>query len=131
MHLLFVDANILFSAAWRKDAGFLRFWSLPDVQLMTSMYAVEEVLRNVEDAEVRARLENLVTRTTIVAEGDIDDVAESLALHQKDRPILAAAIRAKATHLLTGDRKDFGVLFGRRIRGVLILRPSDYLRDRS
>ena len=29
-------------------------------------------------------------------------------LPEKDRPILEAAIHCKATHLLTGDIKDFG-----------------------
>jgi hypothetical protein len=29
-------------------------------------------------------------------------------LPEKDRPILEAAIQCKATHLLTGDIKDFG-----------------------
>lgn len=93
---------------------------------MTSMYAVEEVLRNVDEVDVRARLEKLLTETTLVAEGEPDEVPASLALNQKDRPILAAAIYAKATHLITGDRKDFGKLFGKSVRGVLIVRPSEY-----
>ena len=127
MHRLFLDANVLFSASWRKDAGFLRFFRLPDVELITSMYAVEEVLRNLDEPEVRMRLENLLIRTTIVAEGDPDEVPALLVLNEKDRPILAAAIRARATHLITGGRKDFGKLFGRRVRGVRIVRPSEYI----
>jgi predicted nucleic acid-binding protein len=123
---LFLDANVLFSASWRKDAGFLRFWRLADVELVTSRYAVEEVLRNLDDPEVRTRLKNLLIQTTIVAEGDPDEVPALLALVEKDRPILAAAIRARATHLITGDRRDFGKLFGKTVRGVLIVRPGDY-----
>ena len=49
----------------------------------------------------------------------------------KDRPILQAAIAAKATHLITGDVTHFGEYFGRQIGGVLILAPGDYLRDRE
>lgn len=126
MRRLFLDANVLFSASWRKDAGFLRFWRLADVELVTSRYAVEEVLRNLDDPEVRTRLKNLLIQTTIVAEGDPDEVPALLALVEKDRPILAAAIRARATHLITGDRRDFGKLFGKTVRGVLIVRPGDY-----
>jgi hypothetical protein len=39
------------------------------------------------------------------------------------------AVQAKATHLITGDRQDFGRYFGKRILGVLVLTPSAYLRD--
>ena len=46
---------------------------------------------------------------------------------KKDRPILLAAIQAQATHLLTGDKRHFGSLYGQSISGVLILRPADYL----
>ena len=41
-------------------------------------------------------------------------------LPEKDQPILAAAFKARATHLLTGDRRHFGECFGKRICGVLI-----------
>lgn len=49
-------------------------------------------------------------------------------LPEKDRPILLAAIEAKATHLLTGDLKHFSSYYGKTIEGVLILPPSDYLK---
>lgn len=46
---------------------------------------------------------------------------------KKDRPILLVAIQAQATHLLTGDKRHFGSLYGQCISGVHILRPADYL----
>ena len=46
-------------------------------------------------------------------------------LPDKDRPVLLAAIGVGATHLLTGDFRHFGPLFGESIEGVLIL-PSGY-----
>jgi len=49
-------------------------------------------------------------------------------LPEKDRPLLLAAIDSGCTHLLTGDTARFGKLFRRRIGGVLILRPAEYLR---
>ncbi len=45
----------------------------------------------------------------------------------QDLPILTAAIQIKANILLTGDFRHFGPLFGRRIKGVRILTPADFL----
>jgi hypothetical protein len=52
-------------------------------------------------------------------------------LAEKDAPILLAAIGARATHLLTGDVRDFGRYFGKRLGGVLVLTPGEYLRRRE
>jgi len=128
---LFLDANVLFSAAWRENFGLLRLWKLHGVTMVSSAYAVDEARRNLGDSEARARLETLLDETTIVAEGSLATLPPTLSLAAKDRPILAAAIYAGATHLITGDRRDFGKLFGRRIGGVLILRPADYFKSRQ
>jgi len=48
----------------------------------------------------------------------------------KDVPILLAAIEARATHLITGDMRHFGPHFGKRIEGILVLSPADYLVQR-
>ena len=42
----------------------------------------------------------------------------------------AAAIANRATHLITGDRRDFGAYFGKQLGGVLILPPRDYFESR-
>jgi hypothetical protein len=42
-------------------------------------------------------------------------------------PILLAAIEARATHLLTGDIRHFGLYFGKRIEGIRIMLPGEYL----
>ena len=131
MDRLFLDANVLFSAAWREKSGLLRLWKLPGAELVSSAYAVDEARRNLGDSEARARLEAPIGETTLVAEGSLAGLPPNLTLASKDRPILAAAIHAGATHLITGDRKDFGKLFGRRFGGVLILRPADYLKSRQ
>jgi hypothetical protein len=36
---VFLDANILVSAAWRPDNGLLALWTLTDVTRLTSAYA--------------------------------------------------------------------------------------------
>ena len=48
----------------------------------------------------------------------------SVKLRAKDIPILAGAIALKCTHLLTGDKKDFGFLFGELVSGVKIVSPK-------
>ena len=45
MDRLFLDANVLFSAAYRPNAGLLRLWELPDCVLCSSRYAVGEAGR--------------------------------------------------------------------------------------
>lgn len=127
MDRLFLDANILFSAAYRRDSGLLRLWKLPQCSLLTSSYATEEARRNLARSAQRARLGRLLEPVTIVGEAESPDAAD-VGLPAKDQPILAAAIRAKATHLLTGDARHFGPLYGRTIGGVLITRPAPYLQ---
>ena len=51
-------------------------------------------------------------------------------LAEKDRPILAMAVAARATHLLTGDVRRFGRYYGQTVAGLQILRPAAYLRAR-
>jgi hypothetical protein len=41
----------------------------------------------------------------------------------KDAPILGGAIAGQATHLLTGDERDFGKFWGKTIQGVKIVSP--------
>ena len=48
-------------------------------------------------------------------------------LPEDDRPVLRAAMAAGATHLLSGDRRAFGAWYAKRLAGVLVLRPADYL----
>ena len=52
-------------------------------------------------------------------------------LAAKDRPILLAAIHAKCSDLLTGDRRHFGSLFGRSVKGVRIVTVREYLTRRT
>jgi predicted nucleic acid-binding protein len=46
-----------------------------------------------------------------------------LPLPEKDRPVLAAAIRLRCDALVTGDRTHFGALYGKAIHGVTIHSP--------
>ena len=124
-HLIFLDANVLFSAAYRRDAALRRIWTLPEARLITSVYAAEEARRNLSNPDPRSDLEELLGSVEIVPTASPTDhpLLSALELPAKDRPILLAAISAGATHLLTGDFRHFGAYYGKRVGGVLILPP--------
>lgn len=130
MDRLFLDANVLFSAAYREDASLRELWRRPGVELVTSGYALEEARRNL-DARHRLRLERLMVGVRLVADSPVHDLPAGVELRVKDRPILGAAIAAGATHLMTGDRRDFGELYGERIAGVLIIPPRDFMDPKA
>lgn len=129
MDRLFLDANILFSAAYRQHAGIARLWQFDDVKLMTSPYAAEEARINLTDKDQRERLETLLESVGIVT--GISGLPPGIKLPEKDRPILQAAIQARATHLLTGDKRHFGRYFGKRCGGVLVLPPAQYFQSKE
>lgn len=131
MDRLFLDANILFSAAYRPDAGLRQLWTFPDVTLLTSPYAWDEARRNLPAPAQQARLGDLVAQVHLVGEVPLRPLPAGIVLPQKDQPILLAAIAARATHLLTGDLQDFGPYFEQTIAGVLILPPAVYVRRRA
>ena len=130
MDRVFLDANVLFSAAYRPDAGLLRLWKLPRVRLVTSRYALEEARINLDSAEQVARLDRLTAGLEVIAAASDLPLPPDVLLPAKDRPILRAAIEARCSHLLTGDVTHFGPLYGRKVANVAVMRPADYLPKR-
>lgn len=116
---------MLFSAAYKEGTDCSRFWRLPGLTLLTSHYALEETRRHLMGEQLD-RLAFLLAKLQVVEEPPVQILPAGVRLPEKDVPILAAAIQARATHLITGDLRDFGAYMGRRIGGVLILRPRGY-----
>ena len=132
MDLVFLDANVLFSAAYGTDAGIRRLWKLSEAELVSSAYAVEEARRNLNNPQQLEDLEKLLSTVQVVTVMPAERPLPSFVdLSEKDRPILLTAIELKASHLLTGDYKHFGQYCGKVIEGVIILPPAEYLRSRS
>lgn len=129
MDRVFLDANVLFSAAYRKESGLRGLWELSGVELLSSGYAVEEARRNLNDGEQQKRLEDLLKHVAVSAEGAEVPLPDGLQLPEKDQPIFLAAAAAGATHLLTGDVSHFGRYYGQRFAGVRILPPGLYIRE--
>jgi uncharacterized protein len=130
MDRLFLDANVLFSAAYRADTGLLQLWKLEDAGVCSSHYAVEEARFNLAEATQRRRLDALASRLALF-DAPLRQLPRGVSLPQKDVPILLAAIESSATHLLTGDLQHFGPYLGKRIEGILILTPREHLRAAS
>ena len=131
MDRLFLDANVLFSASWKEGPALAELWRIEGATLVTSAYAFAETVRNIEDQAHHARLQRLMQRVDVVPGAPPGQTLPAgLSLRAKDKPILLAAIASGATHLITGDLRDFKPLFGKKIGGVLVLRPRDYLARR-
>jgi predicted nucleic acid-binding protein len=128
---IFLDANVLFSAAYREDSGLKRLWELSNVEMITSHYALEEARRNLQTEDRLARLNRLIGAVEVISEPREQGLPSGVELAEKDRPILAAALAAGASHLITGDRRDFGRYFGKYIGKTVIMRPRDYLTSRG
>jgi predicted nucleic acid-binding protein len=129
MDRVFLDANVLFSAAYKPNARMLELWKVSAISLWSSRYALEEARVNLLKEDQQGRLLKLAEALTL-HEASVRTTSPAIRLPDKDLPILQAAIEARATHLLTGDIHHFGPYLGRTIEGVRILAPADYLRNR-
>jgi predicted nucleic acid-binding protein len=127
MDRLFLDANILFSAAYRANAALTKLWKLKNVVLCSSRYALEEARVNLTQEEQWHRLIMLSSRLSLF-EAPPEQLPDSILLPEKDVPIFLAAMAASATHLITGDLRHFGPYFSKKISNILILSPGDYLK---
>ena len=94
MHRLFLDANVLFAAAFRQDAPLRGLWKRRGVELLISAYAIAEAERHLE-GEQRARFTELLKGVRVVADVPAQELPAGVLLRSKDVPILAAAIARK------------------------------------
>jgi predicted nucleic acid-binding protein len=139
MDIVFLDANVLFSAAHKHDANFMKLWRMKRIRLVSSPYAVAEAERNLRTTEQRDRLRELLKSVAFapamvskpLPRGVSKLLPRGVKLPEKDAPILLGAIAARATHLLTGDTNHFGHYYGKVVEGALILSPAAYFEMRS
>jgi len=121
---VFLDANVLFSAS-HAGSGIQRLveWLAARDEVVTSDYAASEAARNIaaKRPEWQADYARIVARVAV--RPGLDKVLP-VALAATDRPNLATAIRLRCDYLVTGDRRDFGHLFGQSIEGVTVVSPQ-------
>ena len=125
---LFLDANILFSAS--KTGGAIRQlidWLIEGGhECCVDGYVVEEARRNLalKAPQGLAVLEALLLKMHVAPAQPGDLALEAtLPLPEKDRPVLAAAIRQRCAALITGDRTHFRRHYGKTVHGVTIHSP--------
>lgn len=127
---LFLDANILFSAA--KTAGavreLLRLLHEAGHECWVDEFVVFEARRNlrVKGPDALEALDRLLESCCLgpaQAGGSKLRHEDVHWLPEKDRPVLAAAIRLRCDVLLTGDRTYVGSNYGRAFDGVVIHSP--------
>jgi predicted nucleic acid-binding protein len=121
---VFLDANILFSGSIAES----RIAKLLAVikkhgSCVTNDYAIEEARKNIELKKfgslqgLNLLLENITVSNQLLLNLPVE-------INSKDISILGGTIAQQCTHLLTGDKKDFGFLFGKRVDDVLIVSPK-------
>jgi hypothetical protein len=134
MDRVFLDANLLFSAAYSALSRLRELWSRHNATLLSSEFALEEARRNLEiyGADPAQELKRLAARLEIVPDVSGSSLALPGAdLPEGDRALLSAAVLAECSHFLTGDKRHFGPLYERKVGGVLVLTPGQYLRGDS
>ena len=131
---LFLDANVLFTAAHNPDGkaalvielGHAASWSIA-----TSTYAREEAIRNLERKAPAslARMGTISTSLSMV--GHRPELPFPPSLVEKDRPIFQAALGWGASHLLTGDLRHFGPLMNQpeNTFGIVIQTVAEFLKS--
>ena len=134
---VFLDANVLFTAAYSPDglsALLVELGAAGRVTLLASPLAIVEAERNLEAKRPAslATMRRSLAAVRVVREPAPADVERLTPpeLSSKDRPLLAAAIGAHATHFVTGDVADFGRWMGRRARLPLrVMTPRQFLTE--
>jgi len=130
MQRIFLDACVLFSAAYKIDSPLKRLWTHEGVTLISSAYACEEAHRNL--SEIRPEripdLDSLLAELELVDAPPCSIIPDGIMLPEKDQPILFASIEADADYLVTVDKRHFQNLFGKRVGKVEILSPADLFR---
>lgn len=132
---LFLDASVLLASAGSENGASRAVFSYAAAQkwsLISSPYALNEVLRNLGKLSTEATTHWLRLRTQLMV---VDDIVSPdrpvIFAASKDRPILFTAL-AWSNVLLTLDKADFVDVLGGRFYGLDVLLPYNFLeRERT
>jgi hypothetical protein len=118
---IFLDANILFSAADSSSATHALFtMARKHAELITSPHAWEEAFRNLSFKRpgLAPHLKNLKPYLVLsIAFAPI----ETAEIPDHDIPILAGALGSECSHLWTSDKTHFGKWYGRKFHGITVV----------
>lgn len=136
MKRIFLDANVLFTAAHNprgKAAFIVELGREGHWELYSSDYALAEARRNlkIKFPEYLPAFDILLGSVKTIKHHEIATRLPGLA--KKDQPIFQAAMKCSATHLITGDIKDFGLFMNKpgETFNIRIQTASDFLKEFS
>ncbi len=118
----FLDANIIFSASLpHSRVATLVGLLFSQGECVTSNYALREASKNLRRKAPDQIGHFLLLRRKLGISDKLTPT--SVSLPDKDLPILEGAIALECSHLITGDEKHFGELWGQTVAGVKIVSP--------
>ncbi len=137
MHKLFLDANILFAAAYSANGGSALIFELANkknIKIVSSKIAFLEAERNLINKgskEAMITFYNQISYLDYLYE-EINQQNKKYfekIINKKDVDILANAVNSKSNFLITLDRKDF---FQKKVfdfaSPMIICTPAEYLQ---
>jgi len=129
---VFLDANILFSAAWTDGAvsKLLQLTRAARHECWVDAYVEGEARRNLlakSPAAVRS-LDAFLDHCRRAPFQPLNAEVEARLgmLPPDDRLVLGAAIRLRCDALVTGDKRDFAPVLGRTVQGVTVYSPASF-----
>ncbi len=129
---LFLDTSVLLAASGSANGAsreIFRRASANGWVLVTTPYAIEEVLRNLSDFPPSATADWAGLRPALLVMDDVLTLDRPAVFEAgKDRPILFSAL-AWADVLLTLDQGDFGGLMEKPFYGLLVIKPGKFLEN--
>jgi predicted nucleic acid-binding protein len=130
---IFLDANILFSAARSQGAMRELLHLLQSIghTLVADEYVVAEAHRNLGAKESGQAVKDLLTLLSVVevsACSGHPSSADVSWLPPKNQPVLLAAIDLACDVLVTGDKTHFGGGYGKTYGGVTVCSPAALAR---
>ena len=129
---LFFDASTLLAACGSTRGSSRAIFHLAadaGWTLLSSPYAVSEVLRNISKFPGAATADWVKLRRQLTIVDDVLTLNRPVIFAaSKDRPILFTAL-ASAQTLLTLDRKDFADLIGGQFYGLQVRLPFEFLEQ--
>jgi predicted nucleic acid-binding protein len=127
---LFLDTSVLLAASGSAKGASREIFFRASANgwvLITTPYAIEEVIRNLPNFPSSATADWATLRPNLLVLDDVFTLDRPAVFPvSKDRPILFSAL-AWADILLTLDRGDFGGLMEKPFYGLLVLKPGSFL----
>ncbi len=124
---VFLDANILFSAAYNDNSKLQKIWQIKTVILVTSDYVMAEARRNIDHKKPQSLpcLKQLLAGLQAVPTPAAYNLP--MVMNDKDAPVVAAAYAAHCHLFVSGDHSAFAPFYGHTIAGMTFLRPAEFL----